>query len=74
MQANVYCKVTRKIHDFPPEQLQNLSAIVWLYLGNTLGTSERSLSGARVGPDCVAERLMGPGIFEPKQMLVFGKI
>ena len=30
---NVYRKVTRKIYDFSPEQLQNLSAIVWLYRG-----------------------------------------
>ena len=30
---NVYRKVTRKIFDFSPEQLQNLAAIVWLYRG-----------------------------------------
>jgi type I restriction enzyme M protein len=30
---NVYRKVTRKINDFSPEQLANLSAIVWLYRG-----------------------------------------
>ncbi|OYV17888.1 MAG: type I restriction enzyme M protein [Methylococcaceae bacterium NSM2-1] len=30
---NVYRKVTRKIMDFSPEQLQNLSSIVWLYRG-----------------------------------------
>jgi type I restriction enzyme M protein len=29
----VYRKVTRKIYDFSPEQLSNLSAIVWLYRG-----------------------------------------
>lgn len=28
---NVYRKVTRKIYDFSPEQMQNLAAIVWLY-------------------------------------------
>ena len=27
----VYRKVTRKIYDFSPEQLANLTAIVWLY-------------------------------------------
>jgi len=27
----VYRKVTRKIFDFSPEQLQNLLSIVWLY-------------------------------------------
>jgi len=32
---NIYRKVTRKIYDFSPEQLQNLSAIVWLHRGQT---------------------------------------
>ena len=32
---NVYRKVTRKIYDFTPEQQENLSAIVWLYRGQT---------------------------------------
>ena len=30
---NVYRKVTRKIYDFSPAQMQNLGAIVWLYRG-----------------------------------------
>lgn len=30
---NVYTKVTRKIYDFSPEQLENLTSIVWLYRG-----------------------------------------
>jgi type I restriction enzyme M protein len=30
---NVFRKVTRKIYDFSPEQMQNLAAIVWLYRG-----------------------------------------
>lgn len=30
---NIYRKVTRKIYDFTPEQLQNLTAVVWLYRG-----------------------------------------
>jgi type I restriction enzyme M protein len=30
---NVYRKVTRKIYDFSPEQMQNLAAIVWLHRG-----------------------------------------
>ena len=30
---NVHRKVTRKIYDFSPEQLQNLAAIIWLYRG-----------------------------------------
>lgn len=32
---NIYRKVTRKIFDFSPEQLQNLSSIVWLYRGQS---------------------------------------
>jgi len=28
---NIFRKVTRKIYDFSPEQLQNITAIVWLY-------------------------------------------
>lgn len=32
---NVFRKVTRKINDFSPEQEKNLSAIVWLYRGQT---------------------------------------
>lgn len=30
---NVYTKITRKIYDFSPEQLANLTSIVWLYRG-----------------------------------------
>jgi type I restriction enzyme M protein len=30
---NIYRKVTRKIYDFSPEQMKNLSAIIWLYRG-----------------------------------------
>src|SRR5262245_38538494 len=30
---NIYRKVTRKINDFSPEQMQNLSAVIWLYRG-----------------------------------------
>jgi type I restriction enzyme M protein len=30
---NIYRKVTRKIYDFSPEHMQNLSAIIWLYRG-----------------------------------------
>ena len=32
---NIYRKVTRKIYDFSPEQLANLTAIIWLYRGQT---------------------------------------
>jgi type I restriction enzyme M protein len=32
---NVYRKVNRTINDFAPEQMANLSAIVWLYRGQT---------------------------------------
>lgn len=30
---NIFRKVNRKIYDFSPEQLQNLTSIVWLYRG-----------------------------------------
>lgn len=32
---NIHRKVTRKIYDFSPEQLNNIAAIVWLYRGQT---------------------------------------
>src|SRR5204862_4988892 len=32
---NIYRKVTRKIYDFSAEQIANLTAIVWLYRGQT---------------------------------------
>lgn len=32
---SIYRKVTRKIYDFSPEQLQNLLSIVWLYRGES---------------------------------------
>ena len=32
---NIYRKVTRKIYDFSPEQLQNILAIIWLYRGQS---------------------------------------
>jgi type I restriction enzyme M protein len=32
---NIYRKITRKIYDFSLEQLQNLTAIVWLYRGQS---------------------------------------
>jgi len=37
---NVYRQVTRKIYDFSPEQMKNLTSIVWLYRGQ----SERFLN------------------------------
>ena len=32
---NIYRKVNRKIYDFTPEQLANITAIVWLYRGES---------------------------------------
>lgn len=32
---NIYRKVTRKIFDFSPEQMNNIAAIIWLYRGAT---------------------------------------
>jgi type I restriction enzyme M protein len=37
---NVYRQITRKIYDFSPEQMKNLTSIVWLYRGQ----NERFLS------------------------------
>ncbi|AYA37830.1 SAM-dependent DNA methyltransferase [Hymenobacter oligotrophus] len=33
---NVFRKVTRKVYDFSPEQEKNLTAIMWLYRGQTV--------------------------------------
>jgi len=46
---NVYRKVTRKIYDFSPEQLANLTAIIWLYRGEAdrfIGLVEQYFSQA----------------------------
>ena len=32
---NIFRKITRKIYDFSPEQLQNILSIIWLYRGET---------------------------------------
>jgi len=59
---DVYRKVTRKIYDFSPEQLKNLSSIVWLYrgehdrfislvaehLGNSISEGARSVAQTNV--------------------------
>jgi type I restriction enzyme M protein len=50
---NIYRKVTRKIYDFSPEQHQNLTAIVWLYRGQTdkfLGLVKEYLEA--IGREC----------------------
>ncbi len=50
---NIYRKVTRKIYDFSPEHLQNLTAIVWLYREKTdkfLGLVKGYLDA--VGQEC----------------------
>ena len=55
---NVYRKVTRKIYDFSPEQLQNLTAIVWLYRGQTdrfLGLVKQHLDRAVAESARIAE-------------------
>ncbi len=47
---SIYRKVTRKIYDFTPEQLDNISTIVWLYRGETekyLGLVQEYLQTAR---------------------------
>ncbi len=57
---NVYRKVNRTINDFSPEQMANLSAIVWLYRGQTerfLALVQRYL--AAIGTECAA---IGPAL------------
>ncbi|MCO4839138.1 MAG: N-6 DNA methylase, partial [Rhodobacteraceae bacterium] len=47
---NVFRKVTRKVFDFSPEQMKNLSSIVWLYRGQEdrfAGLVQEYLSTAR---------------------------
>lgn len=51
----IYRKVTRKVFDFSPEQLKNLTAIVWLYRGQRerfLGLVESYF--ARICEECAA--------------------
>src|SRR5262249_9558172 len=52
---NVYRKVNRTINDFAPEQMANLSAIVWLYRGQQerfLGLVQKYL--VAIGTECAA--------------------
>lgn len=59
---NVYRKITRKIYDFSPEQMQNLTAIVWLYRGQR----ERFLGLVKHYLDHVcAESVAVPGTLAP---------
>jgi type I restriction enzyme M protein len=57
---NIYRKVTRKIYDFSPEQLQNLTAIIWLYRGKTdwfLGLVEKYLESVSAECSEIPEKL-----------------
>ncbi|TLM66284.1 MAG: SAM-dependent DNA methyltransferase [Deltaproteobacteria bacterium] len=57
---NIYRKVTRKIYDFSPEQLANLTAIVWLYRGQQerfLGLVQEYLAALCREADAVAPEL-----------------
>lgn len=59
----VFRKVTRKVFDFSPEQLQNLTAIFWLYRGQEERFRElvnRYLSGCVV--DALASLLKKPAL------------
>ncbi len=62
---NIYRKVTRKINDFSPEQMRNLSAIVWLYRGQ----SDRFLSLVRNYLHSVCEE----GAAIPEKLAIFEK-
>src|SRR5262245_26840171 len=57
---NIYRKVTRKINDFSPEQMQNLSAIIWLYRGQGdrfFGLVKQYLSSVCAESAAVADKL-----------------
>lgn len=59
---SVFRKVTRKIYDFSPEQMQNLAAIVWLYRGQQkrfLGLVKQSLGRVRAESDLIPAALQG---------------
>jgi type I restriction enzyme M protein len=63
---NVYRKVTRKIYDFSPEQLANLTAIVWLYRGQqtrflelVASYLERTLAEAKAAKPPIDEFIAG---------------
>jgi type I restriction enzyme M protein len=56
---NIYRKVTRKIYDFSPEQLQNLSSIVWLYRGQSerfIGLVQQYLERTLAEAKAIAEK------------------
>lgn len=57
---HVYRKVTRKIYDFSPDHLKNLSAIVWLYRGQQarfLGLVKDYLGAVCAESKAVSEKL-----------------
>ena len=56
----VFRKVTRKIYDFSPEQLANLTAVVWLYRGQSdrFGDLVKSYFGS-IRDECAA---IGPAL------------
>ena len=58
---NIYREVTRAIYDFSPEQQKNISAVVWLYRGQTerfLGLVEDYLAQAVAEGQATAEPLL----------------
>ena len=59
---NIYRKVTRKVYDFSPQQMQNLSAIVWLYRGQQ--NRFLGLVGDYLRQVC-AESAAVPGVLAP---------
>lgn len=57
----VYRKVTRKIFDFSPEQLGNLTSIIWLYRGQSdrfVSLIERHLENATLSGNAALEPLL----------------
>jgi type I restriction enzyme M protein len=56
---NIYRKVTRKIYDFSPEQLANLTAIVWLYRGQSdrfIGLVQQHLESTLTAAAAIADK------------------
>lgn len=71
---NIYRKVTRKINDFSPEQMQNLAAIIWLHRGQRkrfLGLIEDYLSRICAESAAIPPSLTSfeTGLFEIRRQL-----
>ena len=69
----VFRKVTRKIYDFSPEQLANLTAVVWLYRGQTArfeALVAKHLQSAVAAAQACFSGEAEPGVAAPLQAFV----